>query len=139
MPKLAKSRALSSTAPDAVFVLDETGFAKQGTKSVGVARQYSGTLGKIGNCQITVSLHAVGRRGTVPLGFRLYLPEDWCEDAERRARAKIPEDVEFQTKPQIGADLVAPDRRSPEYLQEFFESEIARWAKTIKASGVMAE
>jgi SRSO17 transposase len=91
----------------AAWVLDDTGIAKDGKRSPGVKRQYSGTLGKIGSCQIAVSLHAVSQRGTVPLGFRLYLPEDWCQDPERRKRAKIPEDVEFQTKPALGGELVA--------------------------------
>lgn len=89
------------------WVLDDTGVVKDGKRSPGVKRQYSGTLGKVGNCQITVSLHAVGAKGTVALGFRLYLPEDWCEDAERRRRAKIPADVEFATKPALGGELVA--------------------------------
>jgi SRSO17 transposase len=83
------------------------GSRKDGKRSPGVKRQYSGTLGKIGSCQIAVSLHAVSAKGTVPLGFRLYLPEDWCEDPGRRKRAKIPADVEFQTKPALGAELVA--------------------------------
>ena len=74
-------------------------------RSPGVKRQYSGTLGKIGNCQIGVSLHAAGRKGTVPLGWALYLPEEWCADAPRRRRAKIPEEIVFQTKPQLAADL----------------------------------
>jgi SRSO17 transposase len=87
------------------WVLDDTGFPKQGKRSPGVKRQYSGTLGKIGNCQIGVSLHAVGARGTAPLGWALYLPEDWCEDVERRSRAKIPESVEFKTKPELGVGL----------------------------------
>jgi SRSO17 transposase len=91
----------------AAWVLDDTGIPKDGKRSPGVKRQYSGTLGKIGSCQIAVSLHAVSAKGTVPLGFRLYLPEDWCEDPERRKRAKIPADVEFQTKPALGAELVA--------------------------------
>jgi SRSO17 transposase len=87
------------------WVLDDTGFPKDGKHSPGVKRQYSGTLGKIGNCQIGVSLHAVGSRGTVPLGWALYLSEDWCNDAKRRKQAKIPEEVEFQTKPQLGVKL----------------------------------
>lgn len=87
------------------WVLDDTGFPKQGKRSPGVKRQYSGTLGKIGNCQIGVSVHAVGARGTAPLGWALYLPEDWCEDAERRRRAKIPAQVEFKTKPELGVEL----------------------------------
>ena len=87
------------------WVLDDTGFPKDGRDSPGVKRQYSGTLGKIGNCQIGVSLHAVGSAGTVPLGWALYLPEEWCKDAGRRKKAKIPENVEFQTKPQLGVKL----------------------------------
>jgi len=90
----------------AAWVLDDTGFPKDGKHSPGVKRQYSGTLGKIGNCQIGVSLHAVGASGTVPLGWSLYLPEEWCEDPERRRKAKIPERVAFKTKPQLGVELV---------------------------------
>ena len=89
------------------WVVDDTGFPKDGRCSPGVKRQYSGTLGKIGNCQIGVSLHAVGERGTLPLGWSLYLPEDWCDDRERRRRAKIPEDVVFRTKPELAAGLIA--------------------------------
>jgi len=88
------------------WVLDDTGFPKDGKKSPGVKRQYSGTLGKIGNCQIGVSLHAVSEHATLPLGWALYLPQEWCDDPERRRRAKIPEDVVFQTKPQLGVALV---------------------------------
>ncbi|MGH3602007.1 MAG: IS701 family transposase [Pseudonocardiaceae bacterium] len=88
------------------WVLDDTGFPKDGKRSPGVKRQYSGTLGKIGNCQIGVSLHAVGTRGTVPLGWALYLPKDWCDDPERRRRAKIPESVAFATKPELGVGLI---------------------------------
>jgi len=88
------------------WVLDDTGFPKDGKDSPGVKRQYSGTLGKRGNCQIGVSVHAVGAHGTVPLGWALYLPEDWCEDAERRRKAKIPAQVKFETKPELGVELV---------------------------------
>jgi SRSO17 transposase len=87
------------------WVLDDTGFPKDGKQSPGVKRQYSGTLGKIGNCQIGASLHAVGAKGTVPLGWALYLPEEWCADRKRRKLAKIPEDVVFKTKPQLGVEL----------------------------------
>ena len=87
------------------WVLDDTGFPKDGKDSPGVKRQYSGTLGKTGNCQIGVSVHAVGRKGTVPLGWALYLPEEWCEDAERRRKAKIPEEVQFKTKPELAVEL----------------------------------
>jgi SRSO17 transposase len=88
------------------WVLDDTGFPKDGKRSPGVKRQYSGTLGKIGNCQIGVSVHAVGSQGTVPLGWALYLPEDWCDDPERRRKAKIPDEVEFKTKPELGVELI---------------------------------
>ena len=88
------------------WVLDDTGFPKDGKRSPGVKRQYSGTLGKVGNCQIGVSVHAIGERGTVPLGFALYLPEEWCEDPERRRRAKIPAEIEFKTKPELGVELI---------------------------------
>jgi SRSO17 transposase len=88
------------------WVLDDTGFPKDGKDSPGVKRQYSGTLGKTGNCQIGVSVHAVGAGGTVPLGWALYLPEDWCEDPERRRKAKIPAAVEFKTKSELGVELV---------------------------------
>ncbi len=88
------------------WVLDDTGFPKDGKDSPGVKRQYSGTLGKIGNCQIGVSAHAVGAKGTVPLGWALYLPEEWCNDAERRKKAKVPEHVAFGTKPELGVELI---------------------------------
>ena len=88
------------------WVLDDTGFPKDGKKSPGVKRQYSGTLGKIGNCQIGVSLHAVSEHATLPLGWALYLPQEWCDDRQRRQKAKIPEDVQFHTKPQLGVGLV---------------------------------
>jgi len=97
-------RVCAVIEPEA-WVLDDTGVVKDGKHSPGVKRQYSGTLGKTGNCQVTVSLHAVGTTGTVPLGFRLYLPEEWCSDLERRRKAKIPDSVEFQTKPAIGGEL----------------------------------
>jgi SRSO17 transposase len=88
------------------WVIDDTGFPKDGKDSPGVKRQYSGTLGKTGNCQIGVSLHAVGGKGTVPLGWALYLPEEWCADPERRAKAKIPREVRFKTKPELAVELV---------------------------------
>jgi SRSO17 transposase len=88
------------------WVLDDTGFPKDGKDSPGVKRQYSGTLGKTGNCQIGVSVHAVGSKGTVPLGWALYLPEEWCDDPQRRKKAKIPEQIRFETKPELAVELV---------------------------------
>jgi SRSO17 transposase len=89
------------------WVVDDTGIVKDGKHSPGVKRQYSGTLGKIGNCQVTVSVHAVGERGSLPLGWRLYLPEEWCDDLLRRRKAKIPDQVFFQTKPELAAGVCA--------------------------------
>jgi SRSO17 transposase len=88
------------------WVIDDTGVAKDGRHSPGVKRQYSGTLGKIGNCQITVSVHALGREGTLALDWALYLPQEWCEDLERRRKAKIPDEIVFQTKPQLAAGII---------------------------------
>ena len=102
----AVAERVASQVDVQAWVLDDTGFPKDGKHSPGVKRQYSGTLGKIGNCQIGVSVHAVGEQGTVPLGWALYLPEEWCEDPERRRQAKIPAEVEFQTKPELGVDLI---------------------------------
>ena len=92
--------------PDTVWVIDDTGFPKQGEHSVGVARQYSGTLGKTANCQVAVSLHEVCTEGAACLNWRLYLPESWAEDAHRRAEAGIPEDVKFQKKWELALEMI---------------------------------
>src|SRR3989442_6460892 len=84
---------------DGIFVLDETGFLKKGTKSVGVQRQYTGTAGKTENCQVGVFLTYVGPQGHTFLDRRLYLPQTWAEDRTRRVEAAGPEGVVFQTKP----------------------------------------
>jgi SRSO17 transposase len=108
-PELLIRACAERVAPELgvlAWVVDDTGIAKDGKHSPGVKRQYSGTLGKIGNCQIAVSLHAVGERGTLPLGFSLYLPQEWCVDAERRRQAKIPASVVFKTKSQLASSLV---------------------------------
>src|SRR6266508_1760517 len=108
-PELLVRACAERLAPElgvVAWVVDDTGIAKQGRHSPGVKRQYSGTLGKIGNCQIAVSVHAVGARGTLPLGWALYLPEEWCADRERRWKAKVPESVVFATKPRLAGSLV---------------------------------
>lgn len=108
-PALVVRAVSERVAPEVdveAWVLDDTGFPKDGKDSPGVKRQWSGTLGKTGNCQIGVSVHGVGSRGTVPLGWALYLPQDWCEDAARRRKAKIPDEVGFKTKPELGVELV---------------------------------
>lgn len=98
-------RLSAALQPVAAWVVDDTGFPKQGTHSVGVARQYSGTLGKTGNCQVAVSLHYATGDAAVPLDFGLYLPEEWLEP-ERRQQAGIPEEVSFQPKWAIALELV---------------------------------
>jgi SRSO17 transposase len=107
-PELLVRACAERVAPEigvVAWIVDDTGIVKDGRHSPGVKRQYSGTLGKIGNCQIAVSVHAVGERGTLPLGWRLYLPEEWCGDDLRRRKAKIPDDVAFATKPQLAAGV----------------------------------
>jgi SRSO17 transposase len=91
---------------EGIGVVDETGFLKKGDKSAGVQRQYSGTAGKTENCQLGVFLTYATGQGHVFLDRRLYLPENWCDDPERRAEAKIPEDVVFQTKPQQAVEML---------------------------------
>src|SRR4051794_27481271 len=92
---------------DAVLVLDETGFLKKGTKSAGVHRQYSGTAGRVENCQIGVFLGYASRYGQALIDRRLYLPEAWAQDEARRAKAGVPEEITFATKPEIARDLIA--------------------------------
>ncbi len=83
------------------WIIDDTGFPKKGTLSVGVARQYCGQLGKQDNCQVAVSLSVANDHASLPIAYRLYLPEAWAIDPTRRGKAGIPTDVVFQTKPQI--------------------------------------
>ena len=91
---------------DAVLVVDETGFLKKGDKSVGVQRQYSGTAGRIENCQIGVFLAYAGASGRTLLDRELYLPQVWAEDRERRREAGVPEEVAFRTKPQLARRML---------------------------------
>jgi SRSO17 transposase len=88
------------------WILDDTGFPKKGEHSVGVARQYSGTLGKTANCQVAVSLHRTDARGSSPLGFRLYLPKEWTEDPARCRAAGVPEEVAFQPNWRLALALI---------------------------------
>jgi len=94
-------------APEAILVLDETGFLKKGTKSVGVARQYSGTAGRIENCQIGVFLGYASRHGHAVLDRALYLPKAWAEDAARREAAGVPDEIRFATKGDLAKSLLA--------------------------------
>src|SRR6202795_1031245 len=86
------------------WIIDDTGFPKQGRHSVGVARQYCGQLGKQDNCQVAVSLSLANHHASLPVAYRLYLPQDWADDRERRRKAGVPEEVVFKTKPQIALE-----------------------------------
>lgn len=92
--------------PEAVLVIDETGFLKKGTKSVGVKRQYSGTAGRIENCQIGVFLVYASPSGRAFLDRELYLPQEWVDDPDRRQEAGVPTDVAFQTKPELAQQML---------------------------------
>lgn len=94
------------TEGDGVLIFDDTGFPKQGRHSVGVARQYSGTLGKVGNCQVAVNCLYAERTIAWPVATRLYLPKSWTTDAVRLRTARVPAGVTFRTKPEIALGLL---------------------------------
>jgi SRSO17 transposase len=103
-----RAEAIASLGdPFGVLVVDETGFLKKGEHSVGVARQYSGTAGRVENCQVGVFLAYASRFGQALIDRRLYLPETWARDDARRRRVQVPDATEFATKPQIACDLIA--------------------------------
>lgn len=93
--------------PHGVLIVDETGFLKKGTRSAGVQRQYSGTAGRIENCQVGVFLAFAGRKGHALLDRELYLPKEWAGDADRREAARIPPEVRFATKPRLAERMLA--------------------------------
>jgi SRSO17 transposase len=93
--------ALTRHGPVTAWIIDDTSFPKKGKHSVGVARQYCGQLGKQENCRVAVSLSIANDRASLPIAIELYLPEDWAGDPARRAKAGVPEDLAFRTKPQI--------------------------------------
>jgi SRSO17 transposase len=110
-PVLAKVREMvlpqmQRHGPIEAWIIDDTGFPKQGRHSVGVARQYCGQLGKQDNCQVAVSLSLVNRHASLPVDYRLYLPKDWAEDSKRRRKAGVPEDIRFKTKPEIALEQI---------------------------------
>ena len=86
------------------WIVDDTGFPKKGTHSVGVARQYCGQLGKQENCRVAVSLSLATEQASLPVAYGLYLPELWAQDTERRKKTGVPEEIRFQTKPEIALD-----------------------------------
>jgi SRSO17 transposase len=90
--------------PIEAWIIDDTGFPKQGRHSVGVARQYCGQLGKEDNCQVAVSLSLANSQASLPVAYRLYLPQEWAQDRERRRKTGVPEDISFQTKHEIALD-----------------------------------
>ena len=92
--------------PVEAWIVDDTGFPKKGKHSVGVARQYCGQLGKQDNCQNAVSLSIANHHASLPIGYRMYLPEEWANDEVRRKKAGVPADVTFQTKPEIALELL---------------------------------
>jgi SRSO17 transposase len=95
LPVMTRKHAL------AAWIVDDTGFPKKGTHSVGVARQYCGQLGKQDNCRVAVSVSLATEEASIPAAYRLYLPETWANDEARRKQAGVPEEIRFQTKPEI--------------------------------------
>jgi SRSO17 transposase len=99
--------AIERHGPIEAWIIDDTGFPKKGTHSVGVARQYCGQLGKQDNCQVAVSLSLANRHASLPVAYRLYLPEAWASDAARRKKTGVPEEIAFKTKPEIALEQIA--------------------------------
>jgi SRSO17 transposase len=97
--------------PIEAWIIDDTGFPKKGRHSVGVARQYCGQLGKQDNCQVAVSLSLANHGASLPMAYRLYVPHEWIEDAERRRNGKIPEDITFKSKNQIALEQIKQARQ----------------------------
>jgi SRSO17 transposase len=95
---------MQKQGPVVAWIVDDTGFPKQGKHSVGVARQYCGQIGKQDNCQAAVSLSVSTWGSSLPIAWRLYLPEVWCQDSERCQQAGVPEEIGFQTKPEIALE-----------------------------------
>ncbi len=98
--------ALEKHGPVVAWIVDDTGFPKKGKHSVGVARQYCGQVGKQDNCRVAVSLSVATWSSSLPIAYRLYLPKEWAEDAERRDKTEVPARVEFQTKPEIALEQI---------------------------------
>ena len=98
--------AVQAREPVTAWILDDTGFLKQGTHSVGVQRQYTGSAGKITNCQLGVSLAVATSSEQIPVDFELYLPACWIEDRRRRHEARIPDETTFKTKVELGLEMI---------------------------------
>ena len=102
--------AIERGGPIEAWIVDDTGFPKKGRHSVGVTRQYCGQLGKQDNCQVAVSLSLANHEASLPVAYRLYLPEDWATDQARRDKAKVPETIAFHTKPEIALEQIKAAR-----------------------------
>jgi len=108
--------AMQEYGPVVAWIVDDTGFPKKGKHSVGVTRQYCGQVGKQDNCRVAVSLSVATWNASLPIAYRLYLPKEWTEDSQRREKAEVPEEIEFQTKPEIAL----------EQIRAMVEAEVAR-------------
>ena len=104
--------AIERNGPIEAWIIDDTAFPKQGTHSVGVHHQYCGQLGKQANCQVVVTLSIANHAASLPIAYRLYLPEVWANDPARRSEAHVPEEIAFKTKPQIALDQLRLARAS---------------------------
>jgi SRSO17 transposase len=98
--------AMQKQGPVVAWIVDDTGFPKKGKHSVGVARQYCGQVGKQENCRVAVSLSVATWSASLPIAYRLYLPTEWMEDETRREKAAVPEEIDFQTKPEIALEQI---------------------------------
>jgi len=99
-------KPMTTERPVEYWIIDDTGFLKQGKHSVGVKRQYTGSAGKVTNCQIGVSLTVSTSTNHIPIDFELYLPRDWTDDPTRRKEARIPDEVTFKTKPELALQMI---------------------------------
>ena len=110
-PVLAKVRemvvpVMERHGPIQAWIIDDTSFPKCGSESVGVHHQYCGQLGKQANCQVVVTLSIANHNGSLPIAYRLYLPQEWAEDAARRKKARVPKAITFRTKPEIALEQI---------------------------------
>lgn len=132
--------AVMASEPIETWQIDDTGFLKQGTHSVGVQRQYTGTAGKITNCQLGVSLSVATRNDQVPIDFELYLPKSWADDQARREEARIPDEVEFKTKVELACDMirraVADGIPAGVVLADAFYGDEPRFRATVRSCGL---
>ena len=110
-PVLAKVRemvlpVIERHGPIEAWIIDDTSFPKCGSKSVGVQHQYCGQLGKQANCQVAVTLSIANHHASLPIAYRLYLPQEWAKDAARRKKARVPKAITFKTKPEIALEQI---------------------------------